>query len=462
MKLWPFQREAVRAYKKASEEHKRVVLVLPTGGGKTVVAVAIIRWKLGIERWADIAGTKKRVLFLAMPREQVEQAVARLVEWGVPEEAIGTILAGDDRANPDAPIQVATLASFLSRKLRKEDIPPADLIVIDECHHAAARSYLRVLALYPDADVLGLTATPERYDGKGLADAGFTVILTAATTLRLGIEGYLTLPRMWGPGETARVDLKGVPVLAGDYNMKVAGKRMSRNAIIGRHVSHYEEHGGGRSAVVYACGKLHAKKIARRFRKAGYNVELLFGDTPLEERRRILRRLDRAEKVIVVTVLVLTEGWDCRAAKVCILARPTRSWTLYMQMIGRFLRPWNGVVPVILDHAGNRLRHGPPEQEREFRLVTRKKPRSAEPAPEKECPECGTFVATGSKDCPECGHEFALERVPEEKAGTLVEYVATPEEKAATLDVIRRIAKERGADEEWVRKVYALRFHEAS
>lgn len=461
MKLWPFQSDAIQAYETLSREHQRIVLVLPTGAGKTVVASEIIRRALGLDRrWnGKPAG---RVLFLALPREQVDQAVAKLVAWGAPAGLIGTILARDDRSSPEAPIQVATLGTLLARNFKTGDMPPAGLVVIDEAHHSVAPTYRAVLARYPKARVLGLTATPMRLDGRGLADAGFQGLLVGATPMQLGIEGYLAMPRMWGPGEKARVDLKGVRVEQGDFAQAESSRRMGKPTIVGRHVSHYEELGGGHSAVVYACTKLHAKKIARRFRKAGHPVALLFGDTPLEERRALLRRLDSGERLVVVNVGVLTEGWDCPAAKVCILARPTRSWMLYMQMVGRFLRPWKGVTPIVLDHAGNRLRHGPPEQNVDYQLVMPKRAKSTEPSPEKECPICGAFVATGTVECPECGHEFEIDRVPKEQAGTLVEYVPTEEEKASVLATIRKVAEARGADEAWVQKVYETRFRGTS
>lgn len=440
MQLYDFQKEAVRAYGTEARTYQRIILVLPTGGGKTVVAAEIIRRALK-------AG--KRILFFAHVRELVDQAVDKLTKWGVPIESIGTILSKDERSNPAAPVQVASWQTLIRR-----DKPEADLIVIDECHHAVAKSYRTILSLYPRAKVLGLTATPMRLDGRGLAEAGFQQILVAATMNRLTIEGVLAHPSMWGPGEASRVDLKGVRIEQGDFEKNDTAKRMSKPKVIGRHVTHYEKLGGKHTAVVYACTKLHGKRIARRFKKAGHDVEQIYGDTHLDERRRILKRLDRGERVVVVNVNVLTEGWDCPAVKVCILARPTRSWMLYMQMVGRFLRPWKGIKPIILDHAGNRLRHGPPEKEREFKLVMPRQMKSSEPAPEKECPECGAFVMTGTVECPECEYTFPIVRIPQEVNGKLVKYGMSEEEKGALLATIKRVAKVKGASDTWVRKVY--------
>lgn len=441
MKLWPFQRDAIRTYDELSKCNKRIVLTLPTGGGKTIVAAAIIAKRLR---------QKKRALFLAMRREQIEQAFDKLVQYGVSPDKMGTILADEAivRSNPSAPIQIASLMTLLRRNLKQDEMPGADVLVIDECHHSVAKSYEAVLKLYPEAEVLGLTATPMRYDGRGLNDAGFEAIVVGATTMQLGAAGYLTLPRIWGIANRELVDLKGIKIDAyGDFAKGEAASRMSRPEIIGCHVEHYEKYGVGRSAVVYACTIEHAKSIGVRFSIAGHEVEYLFGPdhTSNRERERILTRLQKGERVVVVNVEVLTEGWDCPAAKVCIVARPTRSWTLHMQMIGRFLRPCGAVTPTILDHVGNIIRHGMPDAEFEFRLVMPKLTLAeSKISKAKECKACGAVCALGVKECFSCGAEFLIRKTPSEIDGALTEYTGASREK------LLWIAKSRGYHPGWV------------
>ncbi len=446
MKQWRCQSTVLKEYEALRDTHRRVLIVLPTGGGKTVVAAVVIRTALG---------RGERVLFVAHTREIVEQAHDKLVRWGTPAGEIGVIMSRDERTDPEAPVQVATIQTISRR-----EHPPADLIIVDEAHHAAADSYKALLAIYPGARVLGLTATAERHDGRGLGARGlFEVALTAATPMDLILEKHLAMPKVWTVGKDKRPDLRGVKTVAGDYDKSELERRVTRRGLVGSLVEHHAKHAKGRTTVVYAVTKRHARQIARRFRKEGRDVELLFGigDTDLEERRRILARLHRGEDVVVVNVGVLTEGWDCPAAKCCVLARPTRSWTLHTQMVGRFLRPWKGVAPVILDHAGNVLVHNLPYVDHPVSLHAKSRRGTGRPAPAKMCPAegCGAVVPTGVLVCPECGHEFEIKREPEQRKGELEEVVASEARKSEMHQRIKDMSKERGFGDKWVEKVCA-------
>jgi DNA repair protein RadD len=157
--------------------------------------------------------------------------------------------------------------------------------------------------------------------------------------------------------------------------------------------------------VVFAVSVAHSMAIVAQFRAAGVRAEHLDGTTPEDERRAILARLESGETELVSNVGVLCEGWDMPSCKTLILARPTKSLGLYMQMGGRIFRPWNDVTPLVLDHGGNVDRHGLPHEDRDWSRTRKAKKGSGAPSV-KACPACFAFVASGSKACPLCGHEF--------------------------------------------------------
>jgi DNA repair protein RadD len=156
----------------------------------------------------------------------------------------------------------------------------------------------------------------------------------------------------------------------------------------------------------------HSRAIVDMFRAAGVRAEHLDGETPEDERRAILRRLDDGATELVSNVGVLCEGWDMPSCKTLILARPTKSLALYMQMAGRILRPWDDVVPLILDHGGNVDRHGLPHEDREWSLTKKRTKKGEGAPPAKTCPACFAYVGASARNCPYCGHEFVVVAVP--------------------------------------------------
>lgn len=231
--------------------------------------------------------------------------------------------------------------------------------------------------------------------------------------------GYLAIPRVYTEPSP---DLKGVRTTAGDYNLGQLETAVSRPKLVASIVETWLKHAGGRRTVVFACTVKHSLSIVERFVAAGVRAEHLDGETPTDTRDAILARLDRGETQVVSNVGVLTEGWDCPSVKCVVMARPTKSLGLALQMMGRGLRPWEGVEPILLDHGGNIERHGFPQDEREWSLEDGKKQKGEGEAPSKECPQCHQRIPTPCLVCPLCGFEYPL---PEEAAGELVE--ARPE-----------------------------------
>ncbi len=409
IRLRPYQLSAVaRIEATIAAGVRRLVLVLPTGGGKTTIAGSLIL--RAVQRG-------QRVLFLAHRRELIVQAYQRLLDMGLSVEEVGIVMASDRRRRPGAAVQVASIDT-----LRRRARPLADVVFVDECHRALAASYREVATDYPDAIHLGLTATPYRADGKGLGDA-YDELITVATPRQLIDEGYLVEPRVFTVPPSQRPNLTGIRVARGDYAARDLDDAMNRQALVGNIVEHWQRHAGGVRTVVFAVSVAHSRHITERFREAGVVAEHLDGATPTPERDAILARLDRGETLVVSNCSVLCEGWDQPSVKCAVLARPTKSTGLYLQQAGRILRPWNDTAAVILDHAGCALEHGLPQDEREFSLEGAKRRRGPRDATAlvRECPSCFLVSSLATRVCPACGELLVASREPpEEVAGELV------------------------------------------
>lgn len=392
--LRPFQATAIESVKRVLRSgSKRVLLCLPTGGGKTLTAGAII-----------CSGVAKgsRFLFVAHRKELIDQSVTSLYRLGV--HPVGVIRAGDGRRNLALPVQVASIQTLARRP--KLD-PPPDVIFIDECHRAMAKGYQEHLYdAYPNAVIIGLSATPCRADGKPLAGA-FDELVPAANYSELIAGGFIDAPIVYSTPLSP--DLTGVSTESGDFNRDELEEAVNRSALIGNIGAEWQKRSGGRRTVVFCVSVKHSLAVLEMFRSLGVKAEHLDGTTPEAERSAILARLLSGETQLVTNVGVLTEGWDCPPVKCLVIARPTKSLSLWMQMAGRILRPWEGVAPVILDHGGNVDRKvrgekmGLPHQDRTWSLKGH--PKKAAEAPMRTCAECFAYIFAGAKSCPHCGAE---------------------------------------------------------
>ena len=437
--------ERVRAALRAG--YRAVLFALATGGGKTVVAAYIILAALA---------RGSRVLFVAHRRELVHQAYAKLVAAGIEECQLGVMMASDRRRRPNAPIQIASIDT-LRRRVR----PPADLVVIDEAHRALSQSYRALLEEYPTARFLGLTATPYRADGRGLGEL-FDALVVIATPRLLIDQRYLVEPIVYTVPRDKLPDLSGVHVKRGDYDERELAVAINRSSLVGDIVDHWHKHARGVRTVCFAVNVEHSRHIAERFRAAGVPAEHLDGDTPVAERDAILARLEHGETLVVSNCNVLSEGWDQPSVKCAILARPTKSTGLYLQQAGRILRPYGNAAAVILDHSGNAIEHGLPQDDRDFSLESRKRrPAATSEAPCKTCDQCYAVLPAGTQVCPHCGYTFAPAETKDvaEVSGQLERIEpATPAAKRAFWDLVCVQAKERGYKRGWAYYRYKERF----
>lgn len=445
--LRPYQLDAItlirHAISKDGGGHRRILLQLPTGAGKTLTAAAML---------AGALDKGSRSLFAAHRLELIDQTVSTFARLGI--LSIGVIRATDRRRDASQPIQVASIQT-LARRSTPEGIR---IVFIDEAHRSCSPTYVKhIFEAFPDAVIVGLSATPCRTDGKPLG-RWYTKLIQGsefgATYSELIAQGHLVAPLVYSLPLLA--DMTTVRTTAGDYNAEDLEKAVNTSALVGDVVREWKARGGDRRTVVFAVSVAHSKHLVEQFTGAGISAEHLDGTTPEDLRRAILARLASGETRVVCNVGVLCEGWDLPACKCLVLARPTKSLALYMQMAGRILRPWEGVEPIILDHGGNVDRvvngekMGLPHQDRVWSLESR--PKRVGVRPVATCKACFAVYEPSLKACPRCGVErpagqAMADPAPAKEDLTHVELVLRGLEKLGDADAdpklrdFRRLAK---------------------
>lgn len=318
--------------------NKKVLLHLATGAGKTFIFSRIIK---------SVAAKGNYVLMVVRSRHLVDQASQRLCREFVPH---GVLMANYNRYRPHELIQICSIDTLRARKLK----PKASMIIIDEAHQATSDTYKYFAAQYPDAFFLGVTATP--FTTKSIEHIA-NKIISPITMQSLIDQRYLVNARYFSPFVPDLIDVKTMS--AGDYNQGQLAEAMDKNEIIGDIVSTWIKRGEDRPSLVFAVNIQHSKSITESFCNAGIKAEHMDADTNLLERKKIIRRHENGETKIICNVGVLCTGIDIPWLSCIIMARPTKSYILYIQQAGRGTRPFNCKYDfLLLDHAGNINRHG--------------------------------------------------------------------------------------------------------
>jgi ATP-dependent helicase IRC3 len=342
----PYQQEAIDAIAAAEARGiRRPLLALPTGTGKTVVFAHLIRQRGG------------RSLVLVHRDELLWQAAEKL-QVIAPALELGMVKAARDEV--DAPCVLASVQT-ISRETRLARLPRGfQTVIVDEAHHGVAETYRRVLAAMGSFEAngpltLGVTATPMRGDQVGL-NAVFQEIVYQQSILEMILAGYLADLR--GVQVGLQVDFRRLHTRAGDF-IESELDDLLLEADAPEHIcTAYREHAQGRKALLFTPTVSLAMRMAAALRADGVAAEMLCGETPLGERRAILQRLRSGETRVVCNCAVLTEGFDEPSVDSIIIMRPTKSPTLYTQMIGRGTRLFPGKDDcLVLDLVGATSRH---------------------------------------------------------------------------------------------------------
>jgi DNA repair protein RadD len=400
MQLRPYQRAAVNAvYLHLRRFDTNPVVVIPTAGGKTPTIATICDDAVNL--WQG------RVLILAHVKELLQQAAEKLtavcpsVEFGVFSAGLGKRQTAGD----------VIIAGIQSVHHRAEELGHFDLVLVDECHLVpkdGTGMYRRFLddakQINPNLRVIGFTATPYRLDSGSICDEAGPLheIAYEIGVMDLIRDGYLCRPTAKAAKQkvdTSSLKIRGGEFVAGDTEALMNTEPMVESAcdeIIAATV-------GRNSCLIFAAGVDHAHAIARSLKQRGQNCRVVTGTTRQDDRDQTLDDFQNQRCKYLVNVGVLTTGFDAPAIDCVVLLRPTMSPGLYYQMIGRGFRLHPGKQDcLILDFAGNVVRHGPVD------CIAPPTPQRDDRSKAKECPNCDSIVAVAKRECPSCKHEFPV------------------------------------------------------
>lgn len=449
--LRPYQKTLINNVETALQTYQRVCLQLPTGAGKTVIASEWIRLQ---------SLKKKKVLFLVHRKELLDQASSQLKAVEVPH---GKICAGVIEPSEHL-TQVAMIQSFVS----KLNFTP-DIIVYDEAHHARSTTFRKIFETYPKAKLLGLTATPERMDGLGLHIV-FEHLIIGPQIADLIDQGYL-----------ANFDLYSVPVQFdanklrtqnGEYKTSDVVEQLNRPAIYGDVIRTYQKYLERQSAILFAPSVAMSKEFARTFNDANISAVHVDGDMSPKRRDDAIEKFATGKALILTNSSLVSEGFDMPHCKGVIMTRPTRSTALYLQMVGRALRPnQDQKKSIILDHVQNYKKHGMPDYPHLWTILGRNEDFQAAEAI-KVCKECGyIFNYMSTKNiCPKCAADnqeyfkrqayeqfidIELVNINREQAENTEQQL----QKCTTLQDIAALAQEQNYSDDWVAMQWIAKQH---
>jgi len=369
---------------------RRVLLQRPTGTGKTVLFCAIT----GV-----VTEGGAQTLILQHREELIGQTSRTLTEMAVEH---GIIDAKHPRRA--AAVQIASIDTMARRlgAYQPGDFKP---VFVDEAHLAAAPSWQRVIDHFAEAYVIGCTATPERLDGKGL-DHLFGELVAGRSVKEYVELGVLVPAVTFAPPEPP--DLSGIRRRLGDFEQTALPDRMSDSAIVGDAIEHYKHLSPQVPGLVYCCPVRHSQLVAEAFSAAGYAARHVDGETPATEREATIDALHDGKLDLVTNVALFTEGLDVPLLGIVVILRPTESRALHLQMLGRVTRTARGKRRgLILDHAGNSLRHDLYDFDHQWSLKGR--PKKSGERLVRRCPECGAMLPIKAQSCSECGYQFVVQ-----------------------------------------------------
>lgn len=452
--LRDYQRDCVDSTRDALRSNRNVLLQAPTGAGKTAMASYIL---------GNVAARGKRGFFICHRQELVEQTAKTFDKVGI---RYGYIASGF-KPNYYQPVQICSIDTL---KNRLHSIPNPDLCVWDEAHHLRARGWVNVHNHFSSAYHVGLSATPQRLDGKGLDDR-FDHLVPGPSVAWLIDQGYLAKYKLYSVPGMNRDQLH---TRMGKFITSEVEAEMDKPAITGNIVAHWKKYASDKLTIGFAASRKMSEKYVAEFNAAGIPTIHLDGETPKAERKQKLRDFALGKYRVVWNVGLFGEGFDIAANSGmdvtvgCIIdAAPSKSLSAWLQRCGRALRPQDGHA-IILDHSGN-IQHGLPCQPREWTLegrdATEREQSDDEAISIRQCLECYA-VHKPSPTCPECGHVYQVQhRQIKEIAGELMEVDKEKIRKQArleqggakTLEELKELADQRGLNPGWAAHVARAR-----
>ena len=440
-----YQSDMIGGARSALRNHQSILLQAPTGAGKTVLASFMIGQTVarGDSAW-----------FICHRAELVDGTSKTFSKFGIRH----AIIAADYPPDLRQPAQVCSIDTL---KGRLAMLKPPKLAVIDECHHAGAAGWAKVINWLREGGsyIVGLSATPERLDGRGLDDL-FDHLVPGPQVSWLIENRFLSDYRLFSIEPPS---MKGARRSMGDFSKTDAAERMNRPKLTGNIINHWRENASGLRTVLFAVNVAHSNHLVDEMKKAGIRAAHLDGGTPKNERRAIIQDYADGGIDVLSNVSLFGEGFDLSSIAqrdvtidAVIDAAPTQSLSLYLQRCGRALRPREGKTAILLDHAGNHLRHGYPDDEREWTLegeMVGKRQAAAndnEVKPPHICVQCFNSIKRPLPDaCPHCGKritpEFKAIEVADEE---LVEHGAA--EKAKVRAMLKRQEQEAKSFDDWL------------
>ncbi|MEE1081032.1 MAG: DEAD/DEAH box helicase [Bacteroidales bacterium] len=374
--LRDYQIEICESVREAFKNHRSVMMQMPTGTGKTVVLASLVQQYL--DKGLELRDQHCQVLIVAHRIELTEQMGEHLKRYGIEYG----VIAGGRKTKEAEPVIVASIQTLNSKLSSLSSLLSPSLIIIDEAHHAVAKTYRQLWDVWPEARFLGLTATPYRLSGEGFTDL-FDVLVDSWSMKRFIAEGWLSAFDYYSirpdSDDQKLIDNLKKRGADGDFQMKELHDTFDVTPCIERLFESFEQFAFDMKGIVYAIDIAHAEHIAEYYREQGVNALALSSKTDMKERKEAVEAF-RASSVIVhhkllkdepiqvlVSVDLFSEGFDCPDVEFIQIARPTLSLAKYLQMIGRGLRPNKGKeYCTIIDNVGMYRRFGLPSGERDW------------------------------------------------------------------------------------------------
>ncbi len=441
MKLRDYQIELMQLARDAMQTTKKILIVAPTGAGKTALIIEMIK---------NALTKNKKILFFVHQKKLIEQTSIALKKQNIDH---GFLAAGYPKKT--RPLMLCMIQTYNRRELTIN----ADLMIIDEAHRSASNIYTK--AILNSQYLIGLTATPERTDGKPLGDY-FQKMIETVTIKNLIDKNYLCSYELYGAAVEA--DFSNVKKTRGDYDAKQLSQVLNKNTITGDAVAHYKKYAFKKRCVVMCVNVEHAKSVAETYRAAGISALYLAGECSDLYQKILFKKFESGEIHVITCVNLLIEGVDIPAIECVQWLRPTQSLIVYMQGNGRGLRPHSEKKAlIILDHVGNYLRHGLPCEERSWSLDGRKKNKDKSEKIENitTCKSCFLVYKSSIKICPHCGFEPEKRerKIYETQEGELKKITEAKQKTPKTMEeiVIYGIEKGYKNPEAWAAHIIASR-----